>query len=76
MNNAADRGYYLHLVNDMVGMVITQLKDGKVLQAVSIAMEHATTTITRCVGQEVIDVICPNDIVLYQRYMGRVDRGI
>eukprot|EP00957_Ditylum_brightwellii_P144809 11029828-Ditylum_brightwellii.AAC.1 len=38
-------------------------------------MEHGTTTITRCVGQKVIDVICPNDIVLYQHYMGGVVRG-
>eukprot|EP00957_Ditylum_brightwellii_P049697 3768822-Ditylum_brightwellii.AAC.1 len=36
-------------------------------------MEPGTTTITRCIGQEVIDVVCPNDIVLYQQYMGGVD---
>eukprot|EP00957_Ditylum_brightwellii_P065276 4950905-Ditylum_brightwellii.AAC.2 len=75
MNNAADRGDCLHLADDRVGMVIAQWKDSKVLQAVSTVMEHGTTTITRCIGQEGIDVICPNDIVLYQHYMGGIDRG-
>eukprot|EP00957_Ditylum_brightwellii_P103780 7906039-Ditylum_brightwellii.AAC.1 len=73
MDNTADRGNYLPLVVDRVGMVITQWKDGKVLQAVNTVMEHDTTTITRHVGKEVIDVVCPNDIVLYQCYMVGVD---
>eukprot|EP00957_Ditylum_brightwellii_P158273 12047677-Ditylum_brightwellii.AAC.1 len=60
MDNAADRGDYLHLVDDRD--VIT-------------VMEPDRTTTTRCIGQKVIDVVCSNDIVLYQRYMGGVDRG-
>eukprot|EP00957_Ditylum_brightwellii_P091677 6980906-Ditylum_brightwellii.AAC.1 len=75
MDNVSDRGDFLRLVDDRVGMVITPWKGSKVLQAISTVMEHGTTIITRCVGQGVIDVVCPNDIVLYQRYMGGVDRG-
>eukprot|EP00957_Ditylum_brightwellii_P066550 5051694-Ditylum_brightwellii.AAC.1 len=63
MDNAADRGDYLCLVDDKVEM------------AVNTVMEPGPTAITRYIGQEVIDAVCPNDIVLYQHYMGGVDRG-
>eukprot|EP00957_Ditylum_brightwellii_P148786 11327263-Ditylum_brightwellii.AAC.1 len=43
-DNAADRGDYLRLVDDRVGM------------AASTVMQHGTTTITRHIDQEVIDV--------------------
>eukprot|EP00957_Ditylum_brightwellii_P071500 5435151-Ditylum_brightwellii.AAC.1 len=51
-----DRGDYMHLVDDRVGM-------------------PGATTVTRYLGQEYIDVACPNDIVLYQQHVGGVDRG-
>eukprot|EP00957_Ditylum_brightwellii_P163553 12452806-Ditylum_brightwellii.AAC.1 len=59
-----DRGDYLCLVDDRARMAITQWKDSKVLQTASTAIQPVTTTITRHISQEVIDVICPNDIVL------------
>eukprot|EP00957_Ditylum_brightwellii_P044274 3359032-Ditylum_brightwellii.AAC.1 len=63
MDNASRRDY-LYLVDDKVGV------------AAITVMEPVTTTITRCIGQEVIDIVCPNDIVLYHWYTGGVDRGI
>eukprot|EP00957_Ditylum_brightwellii_P103520 7887236-Ditylum_brightwellii.AAC.1 len=61
-----DRGDYLCLGDDRVGMVITQWKSSKVFQTVSTVMHPGATSVTRHVGQEVIDVTCPNDIVLFQ----------
>eukprot|EP00957_Ditylum_brightwellii_P084454 6422283-Ditylum_brightwellii.AAC.1 len=60
----------------MVGTVIIQWKDSKVFQAVSTAMQPRATTVTRHLGQEVMDASFPNDIVFYQQYMGGVIRGI
>eukprot|EP00957_Ditylum_brightwellii_P177832 13545585-Ditylum_brightwellii.AAC.1 len=68
MDNA-NRGKYLCLVNDRLGMSITQSKESKVLQAMSTVMQPGTTAITRCAGQEVIGATCPNGILLYQQYM-------
>eukprot|EP00957_Ditylum_brightwellii_P104919 7996692-Ditylum_brightwellii.AAC.1 len=70
-----DEGDNMCLVDDRVGMVITCWKGSNILQAVSTAMQPGATNVTRHIGQEVIDVACPNDIVLYQQYMGGVDRG-
>eukprot|EP00957_Ditylum_brightwellii_P035738 2709570-Ditylum_brightwellii.AAC.1 len=39
-------------------------------------MQPRATTVTKCLSQEVIDISCPNNIVLYQQYMEGVDKGI
>eukprot|EP00957_Ditylum_brightwellii_P022698 1712071-Ditylum_brightwellii.AAC.1 len=49
MDNA-DRGDYMHLVDDRVGMVITRWKDSKVLQAINTVMQPEATTVTRHLG--------------------------
>ena len=38
-------------------------------------MKPGSQTITRRQGEKLIEVECPNDIVLYQKNMGGVDRG-
>eukprot|EP00957_Ditylum_brightwellii_P024841 1877913-Ditylum_brightwellii.AAC.1 len=59
-----DRGDYVHLVEDRVEMVIMQWEDSKILQSDSTVMQPRATNVTRHLGQEVIHVSCPNDIVL------------
>ena len=38
-------------------------------------MKHGTQVVHRRNGANIIDVTCPNDIVLYQQNMEGVDRG-
>ena len=56
-------------------MIISRWKDSKILHTVSTVMKHGSQTITRIQGAKLIEVECPNDIVLYQKNMGGVDRG-
>ena len=71
----AARGDFKRLHDKRLGMVITRWKDSKKLQTVSTVMKHGTQVIQRRNGANIIDVTCPNDIVLYQQNMGGVDRG-
>ena len=74
MNNDAERGSYVRLVDKRLGMVITRWKNSRILQTVSTIMKPGIKTIGRRVGSE-IDVRCPSDVVEYQTYMDGVDRG-
>ena len=62
----ASRGTYIRLVDKRLGMVISRWKDSKILQTVSTVMKKGETTVQRQVGANVVEVKCPNDIVLYQ----------
>ena len=71
----AARGDFKRLHDKRLGMVITRWKDSKKLQTVSTVMKSGTQVVQRRNGANIIDVTCPNDIVLYQQNMGGVDRG-
>ena len=73
-NNSA-RGKHIRLVDERLGMVITRWKDSRVLQTVSTIMKKGIGKVQRRVGRNKIDVICPNDVIEYQKYMGGVDRS-
>ena len=73
--NNATRGTYARVVDKRLGMVISRWKDSKVLQTVSTVMQKGEQIVKRQVGANLVDVRCPNDIVLYQQNMGGVDRG-
>ena len=75
IDDKADRGTYRRLVDKRLGMVITRWKDSKILQTVSTVMIKGCQTIQRRNGAKILDVVCPNDIVMYQKHMGGVDRG-
>ena len=70
-----ERGSFKRLVDPRLGMVITRWRDSKTLQTVSTVMKHGKSTVQRRVGSKIINVVCPNDIILYQQGMGGVDRG-
>ena len=40
---------------------------------VSIVSKHGKSTVQRRVGSKVISVVCPNDIILYQQGICRVE---
>ena len=71
----ARRGSYMRLHDKRLGMIITRWKDSKNLQTVSTVMKHGAQMVKRRNGAKLIDVQCPNDIILYQQNMGGVDRG-
>ena len=71
----AERGTFKRLIDPRLGMIITRWRDSKTLQTVSTVMKHGKSIIQRRVGSKIIDVVCPNDIILYQQGMGGVDRG-
>ena len=71
----APRGSYERLHDKRLGMIITRWKDSKNLQTVSTVMKHGTQMVKRRNDANLLDVECPNDIVLYQQNMGGVDRG-
>ena len=56
-------------------MIINQWQDYKNLQTVSTAMKTGSSNVERRNGSKLIQFECPNDIILYQQYMGGVDRG-
>ena len=56
-------------------MVVTQRKDSKTLQNVITLMRKGAQTIQERDGATLIDVTRPNDIVMYQQYMGGFDHG-
>ena len=63
------------LVDKRLGMVITRWRDSKDLQTVSTVMKSGASNVQRRIGSNIIEVDCPNDIILYQQNMGGVDRG-
>ena len=71
----AKRGCYKRLVDKRLGMVITRWHDSKDLQTVSTVMKSGASNVQRRIGSNIIEVDCPNDIILYQQNMGGVDRG-
>ena len=71
----AERGTFKRLIDPRLGMIVTRWRDSKTLQTVSTVMKHGKSIIQRRVGSKIIDVVCPNDIILYQQGMGGVDRG-
>ena len=71
----AERGHHKRLVDKRLGMVITRWRDSKNLQTVSTVMKSGLSTVERRNGSKIIQVECPNDIILYQQDMGGVDRG-
>ena len=71
----SERGEFRRLYDKRLGMVITRWKDSKNLQTVSTVMTHGATEVQRRNGANILNVPCPNDIVLYQQNMGGVDRG-
>ncbi len=70
--NAA-RGEYKRLVDKRLGMVTTQWRDSKNLQTVSTIMKSGMSTVEQRNGRKIIQVKCPNDIILYEQNMGGVD---
>ena len=75
LEKGVERGSFKRLVDKRLGMIITRWKDSKTLQTVSTVMCKGAQTIQRRNGATLINVTCPNDIVMYQTYMGGVDRG-
>ena len=75
LEKGVERGSFKRLVDKRLGMIITRWKDSKILRTVSTVMCKGAQTIQRRNGATLIDVTCPNDIVMYQKYMGGVDRG-
>ncbi len=73
----ASRATYVRLVDKILDMVISRWKDSKILQKISSVMKKGETTVPvhRQVGANLVEVKCPNDIVLCQQNMGGVDRG-
>ena len=71
----AERGSFVRLVDERLGLVVTRWKDSKILQTVSTTMKSGIDTVTRRVGANLVTVKCPSDIVQYQQNMGGVDRG-
>ena len=63
------------LVYKILGLVATRRKDSRILKTVSTVMKRGIDELARQVGSEIIKVTCPNDIILYQKYMGGVDKG-
>ena len=75
LDKKAPRGSYVRLADDRLGMVITRWRDSKTLQTVSTVMVPGHQTVNRRIGRNIIEVTCPNDIVMYQKSMDGVDRG-
>ena len=75
LKKGVDRGSFKRLTDKRLGMVITQWKNSKTLQTVSTVMRKGAQTIQQRNGATLIDVTCPNDIVMYQHFMGGVDCG-
>ena len=75
LDKKANRGTYVRLHDKRLGMIITRWKDSKNLQTVSTVMKPGSQKVIRRQGANLIEVTCPNDIVLYQQHMGGVDRG-
>ena len=71
----AARGDCRRLYDKRLGMAITRWKDSKNLQTVSTVMKHGFSMVSRRNGANILQVPCPNDIILYQQNMGGVDRG-
>ena len=66
----AERGHHKRLVDKRLGMVITRWRDSKNLQTVSIVMKSGSSNVEQRNGSKIIQVECPNDIILYQQNMG------
>lgn len=66
MDKNCDRGSYVQLVEKRLGMVITRWKDGRILQVVSTVMKSGVGVVKRRTGAKIINVKCPNDIIMYQ----------
>ena len=75
VDKKSDRGTYVRLVDKRLGMVATRWKDSRILQVVSTFMKKGIHDVTRRTGANLINVTCPNDIIMYQKNMGGVDRG-
>ena len=71
----AIRVTYKILLGRSLGMVTARWSDSKDLQTVSTVMKKGSSNIKRRIGSNIIEVDCPNDIILYQKNMGGVDRG-
>ena len=75
LDDKSDRGSFVRLVDKRLGMVATRWKDSKMLQVVSTVMKKGVDEVQRRTGSKLINVKCPNDIIMYQKNMGGVDRG-
>ena len=75
LDKNACRESYKRLHDKQLGMIITCWKDSKNPQTVSTVMKHKIKKIKRRNGANLIDVECPNDIILYQQNMGGVEHG-
>ena len=75
MDKKADRGKFIRLVDKILGMAITCWKDSKLLQVMSNVMKKGADVVQRRKWRDILDATCPNDIIMYQTYMGGVDRG-
>ena len=75
LDDKSDRGTFVRLVDKRLGMVATRWKDSKTLQVVSTVMKKGIDEVQRRTGSKLINVKCPNDIIMYQKNMGGVDRG-
>ena len=75
MDKSCERGTFVRKVGSRLGMVMTRWKDSKILQIISTVMEPGIGEVSRRQGATVHTVKCPNDVILYQKGMGGVDRG-
>ena len=75
LDDKSDRGSFVRLVDKRLGMVATRWKDSKMLQVFSTVMKKGVDDVQRRTGSKLINVKCPNDIIMYQKNIGGVDRG-
>ena len=62
------------MVNQL-GIVMCIWKDSKVFQIVRTVMKQGYQEVRRRNGHNVLHVMCPNDIVEYQKFMDGVDKS-
>ena len=75
LSKSSDRGTFIHKVDKRLGMVMSRWKDSKSLQNVSTVMKGGIGKVSRRNGAKTLRVLCPNDIIMFQKHMGGVDRG-
>lgn len=63
------------MVGKRLGMIITRWKDNTTLQMVCTVMKRSIGKATRITGNSLIEVTCPNDVIVYQQNMDGVDRS-
>ena len=63
------------MLHKKLGMTITKWKDSRILQVMSTVIHSGIGEVKRGIGAKIIDVRCPNDIMMYQQNMGGVNHG-